>query len=146
MQDERIRGVLEAHGLTDVQLQYIARCAGLHYELAKVRDTARRLDRGYTIAFANSDPFLEAGNEIAHKFSEFQIELGILFLCDSLAKTDIKIIAENDRDIEAQIPHIESILQKRNLNPALLAAIKQIPVNIAIVRQYLCCVAIKNPL
>lgn len=144
MQDERIRGALEEQGLTDVQLQYIARCAGLHYELAKVRDTARKLDMGYTIAFANSDRLLAACNEIARKFSDFQLELGILFLCDSLAKTDIKIIAENDSDIEAQIPHIESILQKRNLNPALLAAVKQIPVNIAIVRQYLCYITLKN--
>lgn len=127
----------KTYGLTHVQVDYIARCAGLHYELGKTRDAAKKTDMGFTIAFANSEQCQKTCKEIAYKYPEFKVEIGILFLCDSLAKTDVRIDAETDEEIEKQTQQIERIIQERNLNPQLIAAIKQLPVNIAIARRYL---------
>jgi len=137
-ENEQIHDLLqETYGLTEAQIDYIACCAGLHYELGKTRDEAKKTDMGYTIAFAKSEQCQKACNEIAQKFPEFKEEIGILFLCDNLAKTDVRIDAETDEEIEKQTQRIENIIQERNLNSKLVAAIKQRPVNIAIAKRYL---------
>lgn len=127
----------KTYSLTDAQISYIARCAGLHYELTKMRGQSKKTDLGYTIAFANSEQCKKISSEIAREFPEFREEIGVLFLGDSLAKTDVKIDAETDEEIEKQTQQIENIIQKYNLNPELIAAIKQRPVSIMIAKTYL---------
>ncbi len=137
-ENPEIRGLLQqTYGLTDGQVDYIARCAGLHYELGKMRDAAKKSELGFTIAFAQSEGCRQACQEIASGFPEFQTEIGILFLCDNLAKTDVRIDAETDEEIESQSPQIEQALQSRGLNPKLIGGVKQRPVNIAIAKEYL---------
>ena len=123
--------------LTKAQIKYIARCAGLHFELGKSRDVARKTTKGYSIAFADSEECQKSCDTIAFQFPHFKEEIGILFLCDNLAKTDMRIDAETDEEIENQTQNIENILRERNLNPNLISAIKQLPVSIAIARKYL---------
>jgi len=122
---------------TEAQINYIARCAGLHFELGKAREAAKKTKLKYTIAFSESKECLESCIEIATQFPEYKLEIGILFLCDSLGKIDVRIIAESDEDIENLTPQIKQVLAQRNLNPSLLSAIKQLPVNIAIAKRYL---------
>lgn len=137
-EDEYIYNLLsKTYKLTHQQIVYIGRCAGLHFELGKGRDATRRTDMGYTIAFANSEACQESCKAIADKYPEFNVEIGILYLCDSLAKTDVRIHAESDAKIEEQTEKIEQIIKERNLNPHLIGAIKQLPVNLAVVRKYL---------
>lgn len=124
-------------GYTNSQIEYIGRIAGLHFELGKSRDAARKASHGYSIAFAKSDECTSSCIDISSRFTQFKEEIGILFLCDSLGKTDIRINAETDGDIALQDPFIKQILEERKLNPSLIAAIKQLPVNIAIVKRYL---------
>ena len=137
-EDEFIYNLLsKTYELTPKQIVYIGRCAGLHFELGKARDATRKTDMGYTIVFANSDACQESCKEIADIFPEYNVEIGILYLCDSLAKTNVRIDAESDEEIEEQTEKIEQIIKERNLNPYLIGAIKQLPVNLAIVRKYL---------
>lgn len=138
MENEQIRNLLqETCGLTSSQVIFIARCAGLHYELGKVRDQAETSDSRYTIAFAESRECRQACDEIAHKFPEFKEEIGIMFLGDSLAKTDIAIDAKTDQDIENQTEQIKQIIQQQGLNDKLVAAVKERPVSIAVAKTYL---------
>ena len=127
----------ETFQITETQIKYIARCAGLHFELGKARDASRKTTQGYSISFAHSEQCQKSCMEIASKFPQFKEEIGILFLCDSLAKTDVRIDAETDVEIENQTSHVENIIRERNLNPELIKAIKQLPVSIAIARRYL---------
>lgn len=127
----------EQFKLTKGQIKYIARCAGLHFELGKSREAARKTKKGYSIAFADSEECQKSCDIIALQFPHFKEEIGILFLCDNLAKTDIRIEGETDEEIENQTQHIENILRERYLNPHLIFAIKQLPVSIAIARKYL---------
>lgn len=79
-------------GLSNSQISYIADCVGFHYELGKIRNKAKETYLGYFIAFAKSEQCKEACDEIASKFPEYKEEIGILFLCDSLAKPYASII------------------------------------------------------
>lgn len=138
MENGQIRNMLrETYELTDSQVAYIAECADLHYELGKVRDKAEGTGRRYTIAFVQSEECKKACASIAEKFPEFKQEIGIMFLGDSLAKTDIEIYAKTDKDIEDLTDEIEQILQKRGLKAQLKAAVKERPVNIALAETYL---------
>lgn len=137
LREGKIRSMLKSNRLTDDEIKYVARCAGLHYELGKMRAKAKLSELGYTIAFIESEQCQQVNAEIAQKFPEFKVEMGILFLCDSLAKTDVKIDAETDLEIVEQTQYAEQMLLTQGLNPALIAAVKQGPVNIAVARKYL---------
>jgi hypothetical protein len=137
LREGNIRYRLQRNNLTDDEIKYIARCAGLHFELGKMRAKAKQSDWGYTIAFIESEHCQQVCTEIAQKFPEFKTEIGLLFLCDSMAKTDVVIDAETDLEIVEQTPYAEQVLLAQRLNPALIAAVKQGPVNIAVARKYL---------
>jgi len=125
------------YGLTDAQIEYIARCAELHFELGVVRNEAKKTDIGYTIAFATSDQFHDTAKEIMQKYPDFALEVGLEFLADNLAKTDIRIPASTDDEVEQFAGQGEDEIEKRQLNPKLINAVKQMPTNIAIAREYL---------
>ena len=138
MENEQIRNLLqETYGLADSQVAYIAKCAGLHYELGKVRDEVQETGRRYTIAFLGSERCKEACSRIVGKFPEFRQEIGLMFLGDSLAKTDIPVDAKTDQDIEDRTHEIERIIQERGLKAQLKAAVKERPVNITLAEMYL---------
>jgi hypothetical protein len=132
-----VRDLLRAGGLSEDQIHYVARCAGLHFELGQMRYEARHSAAGYTLAFVSSERCRLACRRIALKFPESAPEIGVLFLCDSLTKTDIVIEVQTDEEIEAHTEWIKSEIQERGLDPRLIAAVKQRPVNIAVARKYL---------
>ena len=124
-------------GLTDAQIEYIACCAELHYELGIVREMAKKSDLGYTLAFAHSTAFHEHAEQLMVRYPDFQLEVGVLFLADSLAKTDTRIESGSDEQIGDQGPVITELLKKRNLNPKLINAVKQLPINRTVAETYL---------
>lgn len=127
----------QSYGLTDAQIEYIARCVELHYELGIVRDEAQKSDMGYTLAFSRSDTFRERAKQLIAQHPDFQLEVGVLFLADSLAKTDIRVEGNSDEQIEIQDSSIKDVLRERELNPKLIKAVKQLPVNRAVAETYL---------
>jgi hypothetical protein len=76
---------LQRHGLTSAQVRYIAEAAGDHFVLGVVRKEAR--ERGaYDLAFVESDRFREISLDIREEHPEDFVEIGVLFLGDSLSK------------------------------------------------------------
>jgi len=138
MSQEIILGLgLENYGLSEKQIEYIAKCAGNHYELGFLRSEAKKSDLGYTMAFSRSEEFRKAVESKIAEFNELKVEIGLLFLADSLAKTDVRIPAKTDDEIKMYSLAAEKELQDRNLNPKLMNAVKQVPVNIAAAKEYL---------
>lgn len=72
-------------GLTPEQIEYVARTAEDHFVLGLVRKGAR--DQGeYDLAFVRSERFLQVARQIKREHPDDFVEIGVLFLGDSLAK------------------------------------------------------------
>jgi len=118
------------YGLTDRQIEYIAMCARYHFELGFIREIGKKSKYGYSVAFANSDTFKKAVYSALPSFEAYKVEVGVLFLADSCAKTDVAFEGRRDAEIREE-------LSCRNLNPKLIQAVKQKPVNIDVAKCYL---------
>ncbi len=133
-----IQQFFHSQGLTDSQIDYIARCAGLHYELGKIRDNIYWEEGcGFTIAFAQSQQCKDYCLACIEEHPDFKVEMGVLYLCDNLAKTDIILDVSTDEEIEAKSDDVARMVADLNLHPNLSSAIKQIPISIVFVRTYL---------
>ena len=117
------------YGLTDKQIEYIAMCARYHFELGFIREVGKKSQYGYSIAFVKSQEFKNAVLNALSSFEEYKIEVGVLFLADSYAKTDVAFEKRTDKEI------LED-LKCQNLNPKLIHAVKQKPVNLEVVKRY----------
>lgn len=138
VRSKEISGMLQSEfGLTAPQIEYIAHLTELHYELGILRDRVKNTI-GYTLNYAKSEACRIDTAEIMAKHPGFELEVALLFLGDSLAKTDIRIKgASSDAEIEAQSDRIKELLEDRGLDPRLLDCAKQIAVNVAVVETYL---------
>lgn len=136
-ENESIQHFFVSHGLSDPQIEYIARCAGLHYELGKIKKAIKNKSAGFTIAFTKSQECKDYCLASMKEHPDFKVEMGVLFLCDSLAKTDIILDVSSDEEIAAKTDEIDILIADQDLHPKLANAIKQLPVNIAFARSYL---------
>ncbi len=123
-------------GIVHSQIEYIARCAGLHYELGKIRDVACH-NGCFNIAYVQSQECLNYCIATMNSNPNYAIEMGLLYLCDSLAKTDINFDAINDEDIKQNYCQILNMVEQNGLNLNLAKVIVQQPINVAFVRAYL---------
>jgi len=72
--------------LYDDDIDYVADCAELHYVLGKIRDEAKKSEKGFCLDFVNSDEFATKAKEYIKKYPEYKYEIGIFYLADSLGK------------------------------------------------------------
>jgi diamine N-acetyltransferase len=123
--DEELQNYFKENlGLSDKQIDYIAKVAGLHFELGKVRKIAKGSPEKYTLNFAKSEKMKETSSQIISENPDFAVEIGIAFLVDTLGKT--KAI-NNPEEITEEILNTSKMKE----------AIHQIPVNIAVAKEYL---------
>jgi CRISPR/Cas system-associated endonuclease Cas3-HD len=115
--------------LSDRQIEYIAMCAKYHFELGIIREVAKKSPQGYTIEFVKSTQFRESIVKSIPKFGDYKVEVGVLFLADSYAKSNIEYRDRTDREILDE-------LKNKQLNPKLIHSIKQIPINIEVAKRY----------
>jgi hypothetical protein len=128
--------MLRQWGLGEAQLEYVATCAELHFELGKVRRTAKAAG-GYTIAFTETPAFIAAAQQIIDAFPDYALEIGLQFVADSLSKTEVAATAETDAGIAAERRSLEEEIVARGLQPKLIGQALQQPVNLAVARRYL---------
>ncbi len=114
------------YGLTDMQIKYISMCARHHGFIRKI---GKKSKYNYSVEFAQSKEFKDKMLSELLSLEEYKIELGMLFLADSCAKTDIAFENKTDEGI------LED-LKLRNLNPKLIKAVKQKLVSIEIAKCY----------
>jgi ribosomal protein S10 len=131
------------YGLTDKQSEYIARCAELHFELGILRNKAKN-SGGWSIAYVKSPDFDREATKMMDQHPDMALEMGLLYLGDSMAKTNIRIDADTDEEIESQHNDIEDQINTKlaalppshKFDPKLIQAAKQLPVNMAAARRY----------
>jgi hypothetical protein len=132
------------YGMTDNQIEYIAKCTELHFELGILRNKAREAG-GWSMAYVQSPHFENAARELMQQHPGFEAEMGLLYMGDSMAKTNIRIKANSDEEIEAQHGDIEQVIERKlaalpdshRFDPRLIKAAKQLPVNMAAGKRYM---------
>ncbi|GAC1444080.1 MAG: hypothetical protein NVSMB52_03040 [Chloroflexota bacterium] len=78
---------IESFGLSPAQIEYVALTAEDHFVLGLIRRRARE-EGVYDSAFTDTPEFAQLSRRIQHDHPDDYIEIGILFLGDSLAKAD----------------------------------------------------------
>jgi hypothetical protein len=126
-------------GLTEDQIEYIAQCSELHFELAKLRDAAKDEPQGFTIDFTSSATFEEMAHTIIQENPHMAREIGIFFIADSLAKTDLHhtVRAKSDEEAEDMLPQIEDEIAARKLPKKLAEVAVQMAANMITSKKYL---------
>lgn len=127
---------LKEFGLTDKQIEYVAKLAKHHFELGKVRKGLKEKD-GYTIAWTTTPEFKEVAQEIIDNNSDIALEIGLMFIADGLSKTEVYSTGETDEAVESQRSQLEGELKEKNLNPNLINQALQMPVNMKVAQAYL---------
>ncbi|MBN1993260.1 MAG: HD domain-containing protein [Anaerolineae bacterium] len=122
-----LRSLLAAQ-LSPDQIDYIASITGLHYELGKLRQIGYQ-QGNFDLAFVKSDQFRLECTVLARRHQDYTREIGLIFLADSLAKVEFRPGLETFAEIEARF-------LEQGLPPKLMRAVHQVPVNIAMCRQY----------
>jgi len=131
------------YSFTDNQVEYVAKCAELHFELGILRNKAKSAG-GWSINFVNSPQFDQDATDLMGQHPDMALEMGLLYLGDSMAKTNIRIDADSDDEIEAQHADVQQQIDQRlaalpdshKFDPKLINAAKQLPVNMAAARRY----------
>lgn len=111
------------------QIDYIASVAGLHYELGKLRQLGYQ-QGNFDEVFPKSDLFRAGCEAIVRQHLHYAREIGLIFLADSLAKVEFREGIEAFEEIEAKI-------LARGLSQKLMRAVRQVPIHIAMCREYL---------
>lgn len=131
-----MKETLQKLGMNEQQIEYIAQCAEHHFDLGKARQVA--IDNGgYTIEYAKSETFKGVASDIMNSTPELALEIGLMFIADSLSKTEVMATADTDEGINAQRPALEQEIQQKGLDPRLINQALQQPVNVEIGKQYL---------
>jgi len=89
------------------------------------------------LGFIQSEEFEGEISSIADNSDDLKVEIGLLFLADTLAKTDLRFSARTDEEIERNAYIVQREVQERGLHPNLVNAAKQIPVSLEVARKYL---------
>jgi len=87
------------------------------------------MKEGYDLKFVHSGIFKKMVLGRIEKFEEYSLEVGLLFLADSYAKTDISSLDRTDDEILKE-------LSEKRLNKKLLFAVKQRSINIEVSKVY----------
>jgi hypothetical protein len=134
----RVRSILQdTCGLTDAQLDYVAECAARHFVLGTMRNETRRSGE-YNLAFVRQPEFSDLCRRLMADNSGYELEVGLLWLADSLAKIELRVEAETDAERAAQEPAVRARLAGLGIESGeMVATALQMPVNIAVAGIYL---------
>lgn len=126
--------LIKQYGLTEAQIEYVSLVAGRHFELGKLRKVAKDSPAGYNRKFLESDLCREVMREIIKSDERIAVEIGLFFVIDTLGKMEVRIEDENNQN---EISRVRRALEKNNLHPNLLKAVRQMPVSLELARRYL---------
>ena len=134
----RFKHFLTGFNLTYDQVEYLARCAELHFELGKVRKEAKRTEGGYTFAFVNGPRCAEACEAIIKSNSDLAEEIGALFAVDSLAKVGVisAVEASSDVDLTRFKTRVVAEVKKDGLPERYVQAGLKLGLDLALARRY----------
>ncbi len=110
---------LERFGLTRDQIEYVAHSAEDHFVLGLIRKRARE-EGNFDPSFIQSERFRALAADIKRSHPEDYVEIGVLFLGDSLAKTDPRggpelAVSQYEINIAVARRYLEEVLDDPSL-------------------------------
>jgi hypothetical protein len=126
----------EEIGLSPARHDYVAECAARHYELAHVRD-ALKGDGAYDLAHVRTPRFGRLCLELMEKNAGYELEVGLLWLADSLAKVGARITARTDDELAARETEIRDLAARLDPPRDLFDPVRQTAINTAAAEVYL---------
>lgn len=129
--------LLRENGLKKSQIKYIADVAENHGFLGEIRQKLKKSDKGYCFDNLNNGDLEEILTSKVSLSDKFNIEKGIFFVVDSLAKTEFQIKANSDSEVKEKIPEINKNLKEKNLSPDFIEAVLQQPINLHLAEKYI---------
>ncbi len=126
--------------LSSTQIFYIGRVGALHYELAKIRNKAKYIaDFEYTFEYLNSEQYKTDSLYTWRQHPHFGVEMGILYLGDTLAKTEFRLtpFPSSEDEASSHIWQIVPLLEQKDIDPRHIAAVITQPISIHASRKYL---------
>lgn len=137
---QKLNSQLSDLGLTTKQIEYVARSAELHYQFGHLREIAKQSSQGYNLSFVESQELKDQCELIIKNNPEYSLEIGLMFLADSMSKTEnfhhIFDIS-SEEELQKLQPKIDKTIYDKKLPITFKDAINQVPVNIGVARKYL---------
>ncbi len=111
---------LDQFGLTGPQIAYVARTAEDHFLLGLLRKRARQ-QGAFSLEFTQRQPFIEDVRRIKAEHPDDFIEVGVLFLGDSLAKAEPhagpdRAVSQNEVNVAFARRYLELTVGKEPLD------------------------------
>jgi hypothetical protein len=123
-------------GLSPAQFDYVAECAARHYELAHVRDALKGAGT-YDLAHIRTPQFGKLCLDLVGQNAGYELEIGLLWLADSLAKVGAHFEAETDAELAVREPEIRAAASALDAGRDLFDPVRQTAVNTAVAEVYL---------
>lgn len=128
---------LKAFGLSDDQIEVIAHYAEKHFELGILRNAAKKSETGFTMKFVDSEAFDQAIGEVINSNPDIPVEIGLMYLSDSLVKASFRVEASTDEEIANKKEEVKKQIAEAGLYPKLVNCVLQMPINISVAKKYL---------
>ncbi len=118
-----VRPTLIELGLHPEEVYYIGRLTALHYELSKIRERAKQSQEGFCTTYLMSQQYEKECRLLLRSHSPFAIELGIIYLADTLGKTSYRLtpeeIGQSGTETKVKTSLVEHAIDPRHLNSAI---------------------------
>jgi hypothetical protein len=131
-----VKHFIKKYGLTEVQIEYIARCAELHYKLDYLRKNFKKKEM-LRIADFQVPRYRGEVERIMDECNGYELEVGLIYWADTLGKTDIRVDGRTDKEVFENEKEARREIAQRGINKKLVASAMQLPANQALVEGYL---------
>ncbi len=128
--------LLKENGLSLPQIKYIADSAASHGTLFNLRKEIKKDKEEYAFDNVSGSSLYTHFSKMVNPSDPLLIEKGVLFMADSLAKTDFHLSANSTEEVDGQIPTVRTRLEERGLPEKLISAVLQQPTNIKLSEEY----------
>lgn len=128
--EEFLKDKLTKYGLNRKQLDYLKTCVKTHDVFGRQIRNELKESGKLNLEYLAEKEVRKICQNLALKYSDVGLEIGLFFICDSLGKLNGKLYSENEREIIKQ-------LKKNGLPLDLKSGILQHPINMELSRVYL---------
>lgn len=125
------------YGFTPAQIEYVTNCVEHHFALGEARRQRVEHNLPYDYQFTQSEECQRICDQLIANHPDMAVEIGVLFLVDSMGKTTEMYIADSEADYLTYLAELQHRVADGTLEPRLERALTQITLNFQVGKTYL---------